>query len=62
MFHGQPNRFAGNHGARFNVKNPEEINVIVLEKYPKGTSIKLNCRNELVKYNKDFYYHYRGQN
>jgi hypothetical protein len=49
----QPNRFAGNHGARFNVKNADEISSLVLSKHPKGTSIKLNCDNELIKFNKD---------
>ena len=49
----QPNRFAGNHGARFNLSNASEIANIVLSKYPKGATIKLNRHGKLVKFNKN---------
>ena len=49
----QPNRFAGNHGARFNLSNASRIAEIVLSKYPKGATVKLNQHRKLVKFNKD---------
>ena len=49
----QPNRFAGNHGARFNLSNAGRIAEIVLAKYPKGATVKLNRHGKLVKFNKD---------
>ena len=49
----QPNRFAGNHGARFNLSSADRITEIVLAKYPKGATVKLNRDGEIVKFHKD---------
>ena len=49
----QPNRFAGNHGARFNLSNVNRIVEIVLAKYPKGATVKLNREGDIVKFHKD---------
>lgn len=49
----QPNRFAGNHGARFNLSNASRIANIVLSNYPKGATVRLNRHSKLLKYKKD---------
>ena len=49
----QPNRFAGNHGARFNVVNCKDITDIVLPKYRKGATVKLNRDGDIIKFEKD---------
>ena len=49
----QPNRFAGNHGARFNLSNAGNIANIVLANYPKGATVRLNRHGKLLKYKQD---------
>jgi hypothetical protein len=37
----QPNKFAGNHGARFSLENDGGIGKAVISKYPKGANIRI---------------------
>ena len=37
----QPNKFAGNHGARFSLENDGGIGKVVISKYAKGANVRI---------------------
>ena len=44
----QPNRYAGNHGARYEVKGAETISKKVLAAKPKGSGIRITSNGEVL--------------
>jgi|TARA_B110000438_G_scaffold173177_1_gene165488 hypothetical protein len=45
-----PNKFAGNHGAQFNLINNDELVDLVLAKRPNGSNVRLNRNGEILVY------------